>query len=406
MSMVSNLISQGCWNEPLVRQWFQEDDAKRILNITLPNTPCEDTWLWLPENNGRFSIKSAYKLIKNLDSMAHGDRKWRLIWGAKIHERLKMLWWKILANGLTTKDRLSLFIPSIDSSCSLCRGEMETSMHLFWSCNFARAVWFGCCWQFRTTTNHFDCWESWLDWFSVEPHRPQSIQLNLFLGGAAVIFESIWRERNNISHGGSATPIGSILQHINTRIGEILEDLRPQVAELKAWLPPPPGWVMCNSDVSISNSQAAGAVVFRNEAGVFINCITFRLTVCDPLLVETMAICKGAEEAIKQGFRKVIFQSDCCNSVSALKAKMQDIGSLNFNIQELVLNFNRLKDSFTHSEVSWIPRNFNGVADSVAKWANLNNSFGRFDLSLENSPLRSVLSELDDLNSPYPYSNC
>uniref|UniRef100_A0A803QEM8 RNase H type-1 domain-containing protein n=1 Tax=Cannabis sativa TaxID=3483 RepID=A0A803QEM8_CANSA len=119
-----------------------------------------------------------------------------------------------------------------------------------------------------------------------------------------------------------------------------------------------------------------------------------------------MAICKGAEEAIKQGYRKVIFQSDCCNSVSALKAKMQDIGSLNFNIQELVQNFNRLKGSFTLSEVSWIPRNFNGVADSVAKWANHNNSFGRFDLSLENSPLRSVLSELDDLNSPYPYSNC
>ncbi|XP_060968697.1 uncharacterized protein LOC115720552 [Cannabis sativa] len=346
MSMVSNFISQGRWNESLIRQWFQEDDAKPILNITLPNTPCEDTWLWLPENNGTFSIKSAYKIVKNLENMAHGDRKWRIIWGARIHERLKMFWWKTISNGLLTKDRLCYILPTIDPNCSLCNGEMETSLHLFWQC------------------------------------------------GATIIFESIWRERNNLSHGGSPTPIGSILQHINLRIQEISEDSKPQVAELKAWLPPPPGWVMCNTDVSIGKLQAAVAAVFRNETGAITNCFTFRLAVREPLLGKTMTLCKGTEEVAKQGFRKVIFQNDCANAISALKTKLQDINSLNFNIQEPVHKFIGISSSFNLWEASWIPRNLNGVAHSLAKWANQNNSFGWLDLSLEDGPLRSVLKEI------------
>uniref|UniRef100_A0A803PXV1 Reverse transcriptase domain-containing protein n=1 Tax=Cannabis sativa TaxID=3483 RepID=A0A803PXV1_CANSA len=268
-----------------------EDDAKRILNITLPNTPCEDTWLWLPENNGTFSVKSAYKIVKNLQNMAHDDKKWRTIWGAKIHERLKMFW-------------------------------------------------------------------------------------------------------NNLSHGSSPTPIGAIIQHINLRIQEISDDSEPKAAVLKTWLPPPPGWVICNKDVSIGKSQTAGAAVFRDETGAVINCFTFRLTVSEPLLGETMTLCKGAEEAAKKGFRKVIFQNDCANAISALKTKLQDINSLNFNIQELVLKFIGISSSFNLWEASWIPRILNSVAHSLAKWANQNNCFGWLDLSLEDGPLRSVLTEI------------
>uniref|UniRef100_A0A803QRH1 Reverse transcriptase domain-containing protein n=1 Tax=Cannabis sativa TaxID=3483 RepID=A0A803QRH1_CANSA len=38
-------------NEEMVRRWFYRDDAKRILNITLPNQPPEDSWIWLSKTN-------------------------------------------------------------------------------------------------------------------------------------------------------------------------------------------------------------------------------------------------------------------------------------------------------------------------------------------------------------------
>uniref|UniRef100_A0A803QB80 Reverse transcriptase domain-containing protein n=1 Tax=Cannabis sativa TaxID=3483 RepID=A0A803QB80_CANSA len=147
VSLVSNFINNNAWDENLINRWFHEDDARRIINITLSSRPVQDSWLWMPESNGNFSIKSAYRTIKNFNSTDDGSRKWKAIWGAKIHNRLKMFWWKILSDILLTRGKLGPMLSLPDTSCPLCGSTVELSFHLFWDCPYARVVWFGCSWQ-------------------------------------------------------------------------------------------------------------------------------------------------------------------------------------------------------------------------------------------------------------------
>uniref|UniRef100_A0A803PM53 Reverse transcriptase domain-containing protein n=1 Tax=Cannabis sativa TaxID=3483 RepID=A0A803PM53_CANSA len=381
VSLVSNFISDGQWKEDMVRQWFREEDARRILNISLPRVLTNDSWLWLPEPSGNFSVSSAYKLLKNIGSGVEGDKKWRLLWGSKIHNRLKMLWCRILSNCLPTRERLGMSIPLPDLRCPICSSSTESSLHLFWECNFAKAVWFGCLWSLRTTSTSASSWEEWLDWFQQSDNRPANLDLNQFLGGVAIIFDSIWKERNSIIHEGRSSPIEVIIKLINLRLHELVPSCTPRAVEQTCWNPPPEGWVTCNSDVAIGRYHSTGAAVFRDASGAILNIVTFRATNCDPLSGEVAAIHEGAAAAVQFGYRNVVFQSDSLGAVNAIRSNPMETNKLQFNIQDKVASFFILSHSLNLWEVQWIPRSCNCVAHSAAHWANRHNIFGVLDLA-------------------------
>jgi hypothetical protein len=57
--------------EDTVQGYFRELDAQVILNIKLPSRPVVDLVAWHFEKNGVFTVRSAYKLARDL---AEGDR--------------------------------------------------------------------------------------------------------------------------------------------------------------------------------------------------------------------------------------------------------------------------------------------------------------------------------------------
>lgn len=59
-------------NEPAVRQVFSDDLASKILNTPLIEQAQHDMMIWKAEKNGRYSVRSAYRLcVTELVDLSH-----------------------------------------------------------------------------------------------------------------------------------------------------------------------------------------------------------------------------------------------------------------------------------------------------------------------------------------------
>lgn len=94
--------SEGGWNEEIVRKAFSMDSEEAILNLRWLNVECEDKLIWLP-NSGKFSIKSSYKLIIR-NTNVQNNLIWKNLWSLKIHDRLEIFLWRMLAKVIPSKE--------------------------------------------------------------------------------------------------------------------------------------------------------------------------------------------------------------------------------------------------------------------------------------------------------------
>lgn len=64
--------SSGSWKIKLIQSIFLPHEADSITGIALSSLLPDDKLVWAPTGNGRFSIRSAYKVAME---MANGKRK-------------------------------------------------------------------------------------------------------------------------------------------------------------------------------------------------------------------------------------------------------------------------------------------------------------------------------------------
>jgi hypothetical protein len=105
MRWVSELMKQNTRvrDEEKIRKYFFPHDADAIAAINLTQRHTEDFVAWIMEENGIFTVRSAYRLgmQPSLDSMAPGqtssaplgDRQiWDCIWKAKVPQKVHIFW--------------------------------------------------------------------------------------------------------------------------------------------------------------------------------------------------------------------------------------------------------------------------------------------------------------------------
>ncbi|KAF4370586.1 hypothetical protein F8388_020172 [Cannabis sativa] len=273
----------------MIKDWFSSVDATAILNIDLPDEAIEDSWIWMGEPNGKFSIRLACRILKR-DSAVTGDCDvWKLIWNSPLHIRLKFVWWQFIRDIFPTKDKLAPFLDCISGTCPLCRAESENSFHLFWKCNFTKAIWFSIGWGIRTEFVTATNWKQWLDGFWKGPNLPPNVAFYDFMVTCLCIVESVWKERNRRVHGEMDMDIMQISNSIRQKINDHIMVSSKIVQEITEWRPPPSDWVCCNSDVAVSPVGSMLSAVIRDDLGNIISISSQESRVTLPKLAEAQA---------------------------------------------------------------------------------------------------------------------
>jgi hypothetical protein len=183
------------WNYEVLCSMFEANTVSTIMKTPLFDSVREDTIVWKLEQDGNYSVRSAYKLCVNIAGLhnRHGCAgSWNLIWRAKIPPKVKNLLWRICRNILPTRLKLNSRGVQCPTSCAVCNTEDEDIMHVFFMCQKSVQ-----CWQ---RTGLWDRLNTCLDvnksvadnLFSIL-QRLDNEQQELF----SVILWSLWKGRNN-----------------------------------------------------------------------------------------------------------------------------------------------------------------------------------------------------------------
>ena len=138
------------WKADLIQSIFLPHEVDDICSIALSSKLPEDKQVWAPTNNGRFSVRSAYRVAVELASegsagVASDDsrmrRFWKQIWQLNIPHKVRHFAWRACRDTLPTKENLIRRKVLTEGCCELCNLGLESSSHLFWECSRAREVW-------------------------------------------------------------------------------------------------------------------------------------------------------------------------------------------------------------------------------------------------------------------------
>lgn len=127
-------------------------EAEEVLNIR-PSTRLEnDVLAWAFERNGYYSVRSAYRLLKDdqmaaamatsSETMTSGDaRHWSAVWRLNIPPKIRVFWWRVMHNSLPSKSELKRRHVEKGSFCEMCGDQDESLYHVFFLCPVAKRFW-------------------------------------------------------------------------------------------------------------------------------------------------------------------------------------------------------------------------------------------------------------------------
>ena len=82
---MSDFITNGTWDQHKLRNYLPNNKVTEISAKRIPLYQQEDKLIWIPANDGKFSVKMTKKIIRNQTTQQ--DTKW--IWKLNIQPKIK-----------------------------------------------------------------------------------------------------------------------------------------------------------------------------------------------------------------------------------------------------------------------------------------------------------------------------
>ncbi|KAL5553326.1 hypothetical protein UlMin_040727 [Ulmus minor] len=390
--MVKDLFSHsGHWDTHKVRSIFIPEDASRILSIQMPIRPSRDYWCWLPASSGKFSARSFYLFVNNQRFVAASNipkKVWLSIWNANILPRHKLLWWQILSNCLPTKTRINRCIPGIDTICPLCGLGSESLLHLLLFCDIAKVIWFSSPWNIRYDALPVNDPADLLNMLLKMDEMLGCGNLLLF---ASIMFDLVWKCRNEVVHGGVSPGPVMLLRRILKSFNDTTCSLSRSTSVPASWCPPPLDWIKFSMDAAVGVSCSCAAMVVRDHTGSLLFWKSSKVFSVDPVVVEAQAMLLAISCVVS------MFAGCCCWFESDAKTVVDSIliptVPLYWPISAVSSNCRILLDYIFTWHMSHAIRSRNVYAHNVARWCLLHNVYDDFSHVLLPS---SVLSDVKE----------
>lgn len=335
-SKVSDLIdvSTKGWNSVLIDECFPVFIANAIKNIPLCPLLPPDKIIWNGTSSGLFSVRSAYHLAIELSRNKLGESSsfsgshvyWKKIWAINVPNASKIFLWRACQNLLPTKQNLIRKGVGVDDLCPCYMLEVESMIHVLWSCPGAQDVW-GCGFALIQKSP-----SSFSDFPELISYLLSKLNDDL-MGLSVVIFHRIWLQRNRMVFEGQfssplkvfseASCLFDDFKRFNSKDskGMVPDPVRSYHGKL--WKPPVAVSIKVNWDASLNaKSDLVGmGCVIRTGEGIVIaaKCGVCKAAV-DPVCAEAMAALVALDFCSELGMDSIECEGDSLQVIKGVSA--------------------------------------------------------------------------------------
>uniref|UniRef100_A0ACD5X3E3 Uncharacterized protein n=1 Tax=Avena sativa TaxID=4498 RepID=A0ACD5X3E3_AVESA len=317
---VSDLIDpvEGGWDEQLVESIFWKQDAALILTIPLKED-MEDTWAWFGDPRGRFSVRIAYKLCRDINHAWSGETgtsnnqnsfKWQAIWQAPCPLNVQQLLWRIAHNSLPVKRNLAYRGMEVDTICPVCKRFDEDGAHLFLKCKPIKKIW--------QELKLEDLRIKWSEFSDPKDFIEAVLQCESSRKTMCIaLVWNWWTTRNKVNAESKTVQPEQVTIQIRKSSNEYLEFFTKQIPEkvvvLQQWKAPPLDIQKINIDGSFTTESRSGGwgFIIRDSDGDTVCSGAGRvLHAQDALQTEAEACIQAMNVAQQCGMTNVIIETD------------------------------------------------------------------------------------------------